>query len=161
MFFLSLSVDAVRIALNPIEGPNRGSGSSKFSSAAQLNADKIKLTVASPESLRVKQGDLIVKGKFWSIGLQPAKILCSSSEVQQEVALLTATEQIPTAPTNTNAAEVQVQQARERVRLADAAIQDYLSKSPYTDLARQTLPLPTEEKQLAQLQFAKHQPKPS
>ncbi|WP_261891159.1 hypothetical protein [Acaryochloris marina] len=128
------------------------------SSPAPLNSTptKLKLTVASPESLRVKQGDLIVKGQIL-VDRTAARqnIMARRQKVQQEVALLTATEQIPTAPTNTNAAEVQVQQARERVRLADAAIQDYLAKSPYTDLARQTLPLPTEEKQLAQLQFAK------
>lgn len=129
------------------------------SSPVPLNSTptKLKLTVASPESLRVKQGDLIVKGQIL-VDRTAARqnIMARRQKVQQEVALLTATEQIPTAPpANTNAAEAQVQQARERLRLADVAIQDYLAKSPYTDLARQTLPLPTEEKQLAQLQFAK------
>ena len=161
-----LSVSSVLLIL--ISGCSSDSSKSKSkaqtedpaaaSSPAPLNSTptKLKLTVASPESLRVKQGDLIVKGQIL-VDRTAARqnIMARRQKVQQEVALLTATEQIPTAPTNTNAAEVQVQQARERVRLADAAIQDYLAKSPYTDLARQTLPLPTEEKQLAQLQFAK------
>lgn len=162
-----LSVSSVLLVL--ISGCSSENSSSKSKSQAQsgdpaastpepLNSTptKLKLTVVSPESLRVKQGDLIVKGQIL-VDRTAARqtIMARRQKVQQEVALLTATEQIPTAPTNTTAAEAQVQQARERVRLADAAMQDYLAKSPYTDLARQTLPLPSEEKQLAQLQFAK------
>lgn len=161
-----LSVSSVLLLL--ISGCSSDSSKSKSkaqaedpaaaSSPAPLNTTptKLKLTVASPESLRVKQGDLIVKGQIL-VDRTAARqnIMARRQKVQQEVALLTATEQISTAPTNFNAADVQVQQAQERVRLADAAMQDYLAKSPYTDLARQTLPLPTEEKQLAQLQFNK------
>lgn len=127
-------------------------------SPSPLNAapTKLKLTVASPEALRVKQGDLIVKGQILvDRSAARQKIVARRQKVQQEVALLAATEEIPVAPTSTDAAAAQVQQARERVRSADAAIKDYLAKSPYTDVARQTLPLPEEEKQLAQLQFAK------
>lgn len=117
---------------------------------------KLKLVVDAPESLRVKQGDLIVKGQVLvDRSAARQQILARRQKVQQEVALLTATENIPIAPTDSSAVAAQVQQARERVRFADAAIKDYLAKSPYTDVARQTLPLPQEEKQLAQLQLAK------
>lgn len=117
---------------------------------------KLKLNLDSPESLQVKQGDLIVKGQILvDRSAARQQISARRLKVQQEAALLTTTEDIQIVPTNTAAAAAQVKQARERVRLAEAAIQDYLAKSPYTDVARQTLPLPEEEKQLAQLRSAK------
>ncbi|WP_299493774.1 hypothetical protein [Acaryochloris sp. IP29b_bin.137] len=116
----------------------------------------MKLIVDSPQSLRVKQGDLIVKGQILvDRSAARQQILARRQKVQQEAVLLAATEDIPVAPLNSTAAEAQVKQAREQVRRADAAIQEFLANSPYTDIARQTLPLPDEEKQLAQLQLAK------
>jgi|GEM_PF-3375706 len=121
---------------------------------------KLKLTLDSPESLTVKQGDLIVKGQILvDRSAARQKIAARQLKLKQEAALLSVTADIP-ATSTTNAAATaaeDVKFARERVRSAESAIQDYLAKSPYTDAARRALPLPEEEKQLAQLQANKSQ----
>ena len=119
-------------------------------------ATQLKLIVDYPETLRVKKGDLIVKGQILvDRSAARQQIAARRQKLQQEAALFATTEEIQVSPADTTTMTAQVTQARERVRLAEAAIKDFLAKSPYTDAARQTLPLPHEEKQLAQLQLAK------
>lgn len=167
-FLLSLSVASILLLLvsgcssqktdSQLKSETQTNNPEAVASPAPLNSTptKLKLIVDSPEALRVKQGDLIVKGQILvDRSAARQQIMARRQKVQQQVALLAATEEVPLAPTNSTAAEAQVKQAREQVRLADAAIQDFLANSPYTDIARQTLPLPEEEKQLAQLQLAK------
>lgn len=116
---------------------------------------KLKLVLDAPESLRVKQGDLIVKEQILvDRSAARQQIKARRLKIQQAVALL-PDQTIQIVPANKSALVAEVKQARERVRLAEAAIQDFLAKSPYTDFARQKLPLPAEEKRLAQLQLAK------
>jgi hypothetical protein len=117
---------------------------------------KLQLTLDSPESLRVQQGDLIVKGQILvDRSAVRQQLLNRRQKVQDEVALIAATGDIPATPANTAILREQVAQAREKLRLSEVALKDYLAKSPYTDFARQTLSLPEEEKQLARLQAVK------
>lgn len=165
---------ASSILLILISGCDSQTSKSKFKSNTQPNdleavnspvplkstSTKLKLTLDSPESLTVKQGDLIVKGQVLvDRSAARQKITARKLKLEQEAALLSVTADIPTTSTTDVAATAadEVKLARERVRSAESTIQDYLAKSPYTDAARRTLPLPEEEKQLAQLQANKAQ----
>ena len=121
-------------------------------SALDSTLTKLTLTLDTPESLLIKQGDPIVKDQILvdrSAARQSLEV--RRQKVQEQLVLFTGTIEVPIAPVNTEALVARVSQAKEQVRLQEAQLQKHYANSPYTEAARQELSLPAEEAKIRQL----------
>lgn len=108
------------------------------------------VTVDAPVDLKVKQGDFVQKGQV----LTDREITRLNLQ-QQKKALLSRLKNLSNAEQtqlNTKADEELVAIATQQVTSAKAAIAKYHQESPWTDFARENLPLAQEDAQEAQLQ---------
>jgi hypothetical protein len=117
---------------------------------------KLRLTLDRPENLKVKVGDGIVKGQVisdrrWPFGdhhtSTRTKLTREREALQQQLKQLQVQVTIPSYAVE----KAEVEQARLRVKLAKVAIANFHADSPWTDYARQVLPL-SESTQLGELE---------
>ena len=119
---------------------------------------KLSLALDQLEDLKVKQGDFVFKGQILvDRGSVYQKLRQERQLLQQQLTLLNSTVVLPPQLTNNKVEAAAVQQARERLQQAEAAIASFKQNSPYTDLALKQLPLPEEEARLAQLELERRQ----
>ncbi|MGB7413232.1 MAG: efflux RND transporter periplasmic adaptor subunit [Thermosynechococcaceae cyanobacterium] len=108
---------------------------------------KLRLTLDRPEDLKIKVGDLVVKGQVISDRPSARANLIRKREVLQR-----ELKQLPSQSATPNYAveQAEVEQAQLRVKQARVAISNFYIDSPWTDYARQVLPI-TESTQLGKL----------
>lgn len=113
---------------------------------------KLTLTLGSLMDLKVKPGDQVVKGQVLADPTSTRQDLERQRDaLQEKLVVLNAPPAKPVEAKDT-VFETQVQNARQRLQLAEVAIEKFYQDSPYTDYARETLALPEEELQLATLE---------
>jgi endonuclease YncB( thermonuclease family) len=103
---------------------------------------KLKLTLDSPQDLRVDQGDWVYKDQLLSDRTSTRKRLM---EQQRRLWLNNR------AKSSTGVEEAKVEVAKQEVVMAIEAIKRFKAASPWTQTAQNHLPLPEEEAQLAEL----------
>jgi multidrug efflux pump subunit AcrA (membrane-fusion protein) len=119
---------------------------------------KVSVTLDQLQDLKVKQGDFVFKGQIlMDRGIAYQELKQEQQLIQQRLTLLDSVVVLSPQPNGIKAETGAVQRARDRLQQAEAAIVRFKQNSPYTDLAREQLPLPQEEEKLARLEAERHQ----
>jgi biotin carboxyl carrier protein len=115
---------------------------------------KLRLTLDSPYDLKVKQGETVFQGQVISdrpsvrnqLAAQQRSLLIKFGQLKQQGTVLTRP--IPSYAIE----QARIEAARLRVKQAEAAIQNFWRRSPYTQAAWNLLPLEAEKVKLTTLE---------